>query len=244
MGNSGLECDCDFDQWLGKLITSVGQCVRRTLIACQSVILCCNWQLDEAGVPSDTVARWERQRRKGQRDHKMGWGNGSDNGLTKAKGDSYLSLAQTFKALEMERGTSWTDFICPKTKKNKTKGKGLGGCRGQRGRSSERKLAMWAVLSFVFGVEYFNYTLGYYENQLHLANLCGVQGTDPLVLYSHSLNCIFIWDAPVQSVSSPIMISGGLDIGHWFQWAPRSKVYWFRIWGKERTSTESTDILN
>lgn len=83
MGNSGLECDCDFDQWLGKLITSVGQCVRRTLIACQSVIQCCNWQLDEAGVPSDTVARWDRQRRKGQRDHKMGWGNRSDNGFKK-----------------------------------------------------------------------------------------------------------------------------------------------------------------
>lgn len=60
-GNSGPECDCDFDQWLGKLISSL----RPTLIACQSVVLGGNWQLDEAGVPAATVARQERQRRRG-----------------------------------------------------------------------------------------------------------------------------------------------------------------------------------
>ena len=126
MGNSGLECDCDFDQWLGKLITSVGQCVRRTLIACQSVIQCCNWQLDEAGVPSDTVAQWDRQRRKGQRDHKMGWGNRSDNGLKKA--NSYPLSARTFTALETERGRSYPDHTLSAQRKE-TKG-GVGGCSG------------------------------------------------------------------------------------------------------------------
>lgn len=143
MGNSGLECDCDFDQWLGKLITSMGQRMRRTLIACQSVILRCNWQLDEAGVPSDTVARWERQRRKGQRDHEVDEKIGGKKDLERQI--EILLLGINIKAIFIDVSSISDILYRQKQTHAHTEGT-VGWCKGQK--ISERKLAMlvWSYI--------------------------------------------------------------------------------------------------